>query len=141
MATYKSMSALKAALQKTLVPATNTMAKKIEQKVDEKVMEYYQEYSPIYYNRTGTMSNAPQKTDAISTGDGASATVYADTGLSYSAKGWSMVEVWDSANNYLHGGLNVGNGVAVWDEPMEESKMESHRMWLESLRAAGLPVK
>lgn len=127
-------------MQKALVPATNTMAKKVMNKVDEKVIDYY-DYDPKVYDRTGAMSYVPQKTDAIGNGAIATAQVYADLSHEYSTGTWSMEQVWDSANNELHGGLNVGNGVAVWDEPMEETRNESRAMWKESLNAAGLSVK
>lgn len=141
MATYKSMSSLKDALRKSLVPAVNIMSEKIEKKIDEKVMEYYQEYSPIDYDRTGAMSNVPQRTNATGSGNIVNAKVEADLSHNYSTGNWNMPEVWDSANNYLHGGLNVGNGVAVWDEPINESKNNSQSMWADSLKAAGIPVK
>lgn len=140
MAGYKSFSALKAAMTRALVPAVNTMAGSIEEKVDQKVMEYYQEYSPIEYDRTGTMSYAPQKTDAVADGNSASAQVYADTSLTYSTGLWNMSEVWYSANNYLHGGKIRGN-VSVWDNPIEEAKAESRSLWLSALRSAGLNVR
>ena len=140
MAGYRSMSSLAAAMRRALVPAVNTMARSIEEKVDEKVMEYYQEYSPVQYDRTGTMSNAPQKTDAVSTGNGAQAEVYTDTGLSYNTGTWSMQEVWESANKYLHGG-KVPGGVSVWDAPISEAQAESRSLWLTALRSAGLNVR
>lgn len=140
MAGYKSFSALKAAMTRALVPAVNTMARSIEEKVDQKVMEYYQEYSPVEYDRTGLMSSVPQKTDAVSTGNGASAQVYADTSLTYSTGTWNMPEVWDSANNYLHGG-KIPGGVSVWNDPMEEAQAESRSLWLSALRSAGLNVR
>ena len=135
------MSALKTAMCKALVPATDTMAKKVMEKIDDKIMEYYEGYSPVYYERTGAMIDVPQKTDATGGDNTANAEVYADLSHQYLTGNWNMPEVWDSANNYLHGGLNVGNGVAVWDEPMNEVESESRAMWKDALNSAGLNVK
>lgn len=140
MATYKTMSSLKTALQKSLVPATNTMAKKVMEKVDERVIDYYLDYTPKVYQRTGLMSSVPQKTDASLSGDTANAKVYADLSLRYSTGTWTMEQVWSSANNYEHGGIKPTPGVAVWDEPMEESANNSRNMWRESLQSAGISV-
>ena len=140
MAGYKSLSALKAAMTRALVPAVNTMARSVEEKVDQKVTEYYREYSPVEYERTDTMMSAPRKTDATASDNGASAQVYADTSLAYSTGKWNMSEVWDSANNYLHGG-KIPSGISVWDDPMEEAQAESRSLWLSALRSAGLNVR
>lgn len=137
----KSMAEIRKALLKAMTDATNQMAKSVEHEVDERFMDYYTGYYPVEYNRTGAMSYAPQKTDAVASGSGASAAVYLNTDYSYDTGTWSGYEVIDSANKGLHGGIDAGDGVCVWDDPMNIVKSNSRSMWERAFKSAGVKLK
>lgn len=139
---FTDLSSLKSAFKKTLAHATNNMSKKVLDKVDEEFMNYYLDYNPLVYNRTGAMSYVPKKTDAILSGNSVNAEVFLDTDYDYDVGNWSGKEVIESANQGLHGGQDLGTGdVKVWDNPINEIDSNSHAMWAESLKKAGLNVK
>lgn len=84
------------------------------------VHEYYGGYSPIRYKRTGKMMTTPKIMDAgHSIGNGAEGQFKLDLSPTYSTgTPWTMEQVIDSAEAYLHGGYSLGTGVSVWNSPM-----------------------
>lgn len=139
---YSSISALKSALEKALLIAVDEMAETVEDKLDEAVMRYYQSYTPNLYDRTGTLSYAPQRTDARPAANGAEAEVYMDTSLHYRPGDWSMEQVITAADNLTHGGwYTSGAGVSIYKAPIKVAKLSSRQKWEKSLKDAGIPMK
>lgn len=134
--------------------------------IDQFVREYYAGYDPIVYERTYQLYRSLVRSDVRSTGMGAEAEVYFDASqLNYSIKtffrnggmnpftgavspsgvfvnnGWDAQATLESAAHGLHGGLAVGDGTSIWDDPLDVLHAEGYEILKQRLREAGLPLK
>ena len=115
-----TIDAIKQDLNKKSLVAVNYIVVTMHTFLIQAVDSYYGGYTPKRYKRTGKMKTTPKIMDAgHQIGNGAEGQFKLDLSPTYSTGTWSMGQVIDSAEAYLHGGYSLGTGVSVWRSPMQ----------------------
>ena len=102
--------------------AAEKIAEDVKGLITDFIMVYYSEFTPKYYDRTYSFLSSVTTTKAARDGNGYKVYVYLDdTGVYY--EDVEPVDVWNYANEGLHGGYPLSNGkpsnVHFWDDAME----------------------
>lgn len=114
MATYTSISAVKAAIRKKAQLAIGEISEKGYEAAKNNVDGFYTG-TPIYYSRTGKLGDSPRTTGVESDGSCVSTEIYLDDNYSYNTGTWTAEQVMDAAEN----GHLVGKG-GFWRRTVEE---------------------
>jgi hypothetical protein len=126
--TFDSGEQLKKFILGKCVKAVDNVKEKVHVEFAGNLNQFYSEFSPDYYIRTGALFNSLDYTDAVSTGNGASAEVYFETPSykngrvplqngGYGHAYWSGEQVLNVAMQGSHGGYV--DGTAIWEESMD----------------------
>lgn len=116
MATYTSISAVKAAIRKKAQQAIGEISQKGYETAQNNVEGFYTG-SPVYYKRTGKLGDSPRTTGVQGKGSHVSTEIYLDDNYSYSTGTWTAEQVMEAAENG-YGNL-VGTG-GFWRKTVDE---------------------
>lgn len=114
MATYTSISALKAAIRKKAQQAIGEISQKGYEAAQNNVDGFYTG-TPVYYKRTGKLGDSPRTTGVQGKGSHVSTEIYLDDNYSYSTGTWTTEQVMEAAEN----GHLVGSG-GFWQKTVDE---------------------
>ena len=114
MATYTSISAVKAAIRKKAQQAIGEISQKGYETAQNNVEGFYTG-SPVYYKRTGKLGDSPRTTGVQGKGSHVSTEIYLDDNYSYSTGTWTAEQVMNAAEN----GHLVGSG-GFWMKTVDE---------------------
>ena len=114
-----TLSEIERVLKKRAVVAINHATELIMDDFTEVISDYYGDYpNPKRYKRTDLLKSTPKVFEAPSfSGNSAKAKIGLNTALRHKTGKWTMTNVIDSAENYLHGGYAFGRGVRIWTVP------------------------
>ena len=117
-----NMDELEKALLPTLTGMVDAMAERVYGTLNYFLQEYYNSYTPVSYRRQYDFLRSAVKVEPKVVRGKVIASVYIDYESMdnyYNATGLQVVE---SANKGLHGGLDVGDNTPhVWDDTMDET--------------------
>ena len=132
-------------IESKITKAVAIAQEEIAQIVRDVLQEFYASYSPVMYERTYQLLASCVKGEIVRSGNGATATVYLDSGImSYSTGAQpSGAQVMEAANAGLHGasGLKtVGGGPPLSDTAENAVDRQVMNILLDAIRKAGIPV-
>lgn len=117
-----NMDELEKALLPTLTGMVDAMAERVYETLNYFLQEYYNSYTPVSYRRQYDFLRSAVKVEPKIVRGKVIASVYIDYESMdnyYNATGLQVVE---SANKGLYGGLDVGDNTPhVWDDTMDET--------------------
>lgn len=116
MATYTSISAVKAAIRKKTQQAIGEISEKGYEVAKNNVDGFYTG-TPVYYKRTGKLGDSPRTTGVQGKGSCVSTEIYLDDSYSYETGTWTAEQVMNAAENGY--GNIVGTG-GFWQRTVEE---------------------
>jgi hypothetical protein len=139
-----NMNELAAALKPTMLGMVDEMTERVYQTLNYFLLDYYRSYDPKYYRKQYDFLRSAVKVEPKVKGNKVIASVYIDTysmGNYYGATGDYIAA---SANQGLHGGLDVGDNTPhVWDDTIENTvnNGELLRLAVAYLKGKGFSVK
>ena len=119
MATYTSISAVKAAIKKKTQQAIGEISQKGYETAQNNIDGFYTG-TPVYYKRTGKLGDSPRTTGVQGKGSRVSTEIYLDDNYSYETGTWTAEQVMNAAENG-YGNL-VGTG-GFGDAPLKKCQI------------------